>query len=180
MRVKESNKNNKIIIAAIAIVIFLVAITMVLAIYLPKSKAATTTPQINSSKSTINNSGATSSSKDGSQTTPAVIDPGVTPREPTGTFISNHHPNLSGSPAPNTESSTCTTTPGANCEIRFTNGAVTKSLDVKKTDSDGNASWDWNLNDIGLTVGEWNITAIATNDSKTATATDSMLLSVGQ
>jgi hypothetical protein len=181
MKIKKSNKNNKRIILAIVMVVLLVMIAVTLAICfrLPKSKTTVTTPQTNNSNSN-NNSGATSSSKDGSQTTPAVINSDVTPSEPTGTFISNHHPNISGNPAPNTESSTCTTTPGANCQIRFTNGNITKSLDTKKTDSDGNASWDWSLNNIGLTAGEWSITAIATNGDKAATATDSMPLNVGQ
>ena len=180
MRVKKASKNNKRIISTVVIVVLLAVITVVLAIYLPKSKTTTTNPQTNNSNSTTNDSGATSSPKGGSQTTPTTINSDITPREPTGTFISNHHPNLSGSPAPNTESSTCTTTPGANCEIRFTNGNITKSLDIKKTDSNGNASWDWSLNDIGLTAGEWSVTAIAINGSKTATATDSVPLSVGQ
>ncbi|MEI7539405.1 MAG: hypothetical protein WCJ36_01375 [Candidatus Saccharibacteria bacterium] len=180
MRVRKPKKNNKKAIIIILLMITLLTIaTILLIICTPKPKTTTNTTQPNNSSSNIN-SGATSSPKDNSQTTPAIINSDTTPIEPTGTFISNHHPNLSGNPAPNTESSTCTTTPGADCEIRFTNGNTTKSLSIKKTDSDGNASWDWNLNDVGLTAGEWSITAIAINGSKTATATDSMSLSVGQ
>jgi hypothetical protein len=179
MRVRKPKKNNKKIITIITVLMLLVIVAISLIIYTARPKTTKDTVQTNSSSS-AGDSSATSSSKDSSQTTPAVINSDTTPREPTGTFISNHHPNLSGSPAPNTESSTCTTTPGANCEIRFTNGNITKSLDIKKTDSDGNASWDWNLNDIGLTAGEWIIKAIAINGSKTATATDSMPLNVGQ
>src|SRR6202011_3279223 len=37
---------------------------------------------------------------------------------PYGTFVSNHHPTLSGSPGPS-EESVCNTTPGATCYIEF-------------------------------------------------------------
>lgn len=172
-------KNNKKAIAILAVAILLVVATILLFVFVTKSNTNTViVPQYDDSSS--NNSGSTSSSKNNTQTTPVTIDTSITPSEPTGTFISNHHPNISGSPAPNIESSTCTTTPGANCQIQFTNGSITKSLAIKKTDAEGNASWDWSLSDIGLTVGEWKITAIATNGSKTTTAIDSMSLNVGQ
>lgn len=101
-----------------------------------------------------------------------------TPTKPTGTFVSNHNPNLSGSPAPNQMSSTCQTTPGVYCTIQFTKGSIVKSLPSKKTDSSGNTSWDWKLQDVGLTAGEWSIEAIAKNGDKVSRAQDSMNLRI--
>ena len=42
---------------------------------------------------------------------------------PTSNFVGNHHANLSS-----TESSVCTTTPGASCKTVFTNGSITTEL----------------------------------------------------
>ena len=100
------------------------------------------------------------------------------PITPTGDFVSNHHPNLSGSPAPNQMTSTCTTTPGATCQITFTNGSTTKFLPVETTDEGGSAYWNWKLQDIGLTAGSWKVEAIAQLGSQTALATDAMPMEV--
>lgn len=124
--------------------------------------------------------GGSSSSKDASSSPATTAAPGIMPTTPTGVFVSNHHPNLSGQPAPNLESSTCSTTPGVSCQISFTNGDVTRSLEARVTNTDGNTSWTWKLSDIGLTVGDWKITAVATNGSKVTTAGDSMPLSIKQ
>jgi hypothetical protein len=98
---------------------------------------------------------------------------------PSGNFVSNHRPNLSGSPAPNSMESTCTTTPGATCQILFTRNGVTKSLDAQTTDRNGSAFWSWKLQDIGLTEGSWQIQAKATLNNQTKTANDSLNLEVG-
>jgi hypothetical protein len=118
------------------------------------------------------------SPKDQGNTVAPTPDTSVTPSTPLGTFVSNHHPNLSGSPAPNTETSTCTTTPGVQCQISFTKNDVIKYLPSQLTDINGNTNWSWRLQDIGLTSGAWRISAIATNGSKTSTANDSMSLEV--
>ena len=97
---------------------------------------------------------------------------------PSGLFVSNHHPNLSGSPAPNEINSVCTTTPGATCRIEFTKDEVTKSLSSQVTDAGGSAYWNWKLQDIGLTQGEWTVTARATLGSQSATAQDALKLDV--
>ena len=97
---------------------------------------------------------------------------------PTGDFVSDHHPNLSGSPAPNLESSVCTTTPGASCKITFTKDGVTKALTPETTDLGGSAYWDWKLQDVGLTAGSWQIQAVATLNGQTMSATDAMNLVV--
>lgn len=118
--------------------------------------------------------------KKGTTDTPVTNPPAgsVTPSKPNGTFVSNHMPNLSGSPAPNTENSTCTTTPGVDCVITFENGSITKSLPAQVTDANGNTMWNWSLSSIGLTDGEWTVTAEAVNGSQTASSTDPMKLVV--
>jgi len=98
--------------------------------------------------------------------------------DPTGDFVSNHHPNLSGSPAPNTEVSVCNTTPGASCKITFSKDGVTKALAIETTDSGGAAYWSWKLQDIGLATGSWSIQAVATLNGQTKTASDVMALEV--
>lgn len=116
--------------------------------------------------------------KDSDKSTPTP-DTDITPTTPIGTFVSNHRPNLSGSPAPNTMTSTCSTTPGSKCTIEFTKGNITKSLPNKIADGNGNISWDWELQDVGLTVGEWQVTAVASNGNNIAKASDSIPLIVG-
>lgn len=99
---------------------------------------------------------------------------------PTGTFVSNHHPNLSGKPAPNQIQSVCVTTPGATCTIVFTKNGVSKQLPNQVTDRGGAAYWTWKLQDIDLTTGTWQVTAKATLGSRTETANDATALEVAQ
>lgn len=101
-------------------------------------------------------------------------------RQPSGSFVSNHRPNLSGSPAPNRIASVCTTTPGAACTISFAKDGVTKSLPEQVADRGGSTYWDWKLQDIGLTEGEWKVTATAKLGNQTKTATDAINLEVSQ
>lgn len=122
-------------------------------------------------------SGSTSSPKDSSSAAPS-LDTSVTPVAPAGTFVSNHRPNLSGSPAPSQENSTCTTTPGAECYIQFENDGVIKLLPAQVTDSNGNTSWDWDVKSLGLSQGSWTITAIAKNGAKTNSSGDEIRLQV--
>lgn len=100
--------------------------------------------------------------------------------KPTGNFVSDHHPNLSGSPAPNTMTSVCTTTPGASCQISFINGTITKTLPGQTTDAGGSAYWNWKLQDLGLSAGSWQIKATATLNGQTQTAVDAMNLEISQ
>ncbi len=100
---------------------------------------------------------------------------------PSGNFVSNHRPNISGSPAPNTLSSVCTTTPGATCTITFTNGGTAKSLPEQTTDRAGSAYWNnWAVQDIGLTPGTWKIQAIAKLNSQTKSTADALDMVVAQ
>jgi hypothetical protein len=118
------------------------------------------------------------SSKDQSPTVAPTPDSSTTPSSPLGIFVSNHHPNLSGSPAPNTETSTCTTTPGVQCQIRFTQNNIVKYLPSQLTDANGNTNWNWKLQDINLTSGTWKVSAVATNGNKLSVANDSINLEV--
>ena len=99
---------------------------------------------------------------------------------PTGDFVSNHNPNLSGKPAPNTMTSVCTTTPGAQCQITFSKDGVVKSLPSQTTDRGGSTYWYWKLQDIGITAGSWKIMATASLDGKAVSATDALPLTVNQ
>ena len=114
--------------------------------------------------------------KDSDATTPTNAEL----KDPTGTFVSNHHPNLGGSPAPNEIQSVCVTTSGAYCEIIFTKDSVTKSLPKQLTDRGGAAYWTWKLQDIGLTKGSWQVQAKATLGSQTKTADDAATLEVNE
>lgn len=132
-------------------------------------------------KPTVSGSSGFSTEKDNpNNQQPAAPASNTTPRTPTGTFVSNHRPHLSGTPTPNTESSTCTTTPGATCVITFTKGSTTRTLTSKKADAQGNVLWNWSLQQIGLTEGTWKITAIASNGDLTAKATDEIDLAVAR
>lgn len=98
--------------------------------------------------------------------------------DPSGDLVSNHKPNLSGSPSPSTEQSVCSDVPSAICQISFSKDGVTKSLAPKQIDNSGAAYWNWKLQDIGLTVGSWQITAKATLNGSSKTGTDSLALEV--
>ncbi len=99
---------------------------------------------------------------------------------PYGDFVSNHSPNLGGSPAPSSESSACNTTPGASCYIKFTNGSVTTRLPTKIADSNGGVIWQWDVKGAGLTTGDWTVSAVASLDGQTKTTADPIMLKVGK
>jgi len=97
---------------------------------------------------------------------------------PTGTFVSNHRPSLSGKSAPSGEQSACNTVPGATCYIRFTRGAVVKTLPTQTADSNGNVIWDWDVKQAGFDTGSWQITAIASLNGQAKSSSDSLALEV--
>jgi hypothetical protein len=101
-------------------------------------------------------------------------------KTPTGTFVSNHRPKLSGPDDQKTMQSICVTTPGASCTIILTSGNITKSLPIQATDKEGAAYWTWSLGDLDITGGKWNVQAKATLGSQTKTATDPIQLEVQQ
>ncbi|HSX07914.1 MAG TPA: hypothetical protein VLG11_03380 [Candidatus Saccharimonadales bacterium] len=132
-----------------------------------------------SSGTTPGSSGDTNSTEPGdNKGSVSSGSPGAAPETPSGNFVSNHHPNLSGSPAPSLEQSVCSTTTGATCQITFTKDGVTKSLDSTSTDRGGAAYWTWDVKSLGLAAGSWKVTAIATLNGQTATASDTQTLDV--
>ena len=123
-----------------------------------------------------------SSSPGKTPTSGETISIGSPPLAPSGTFVSNHTPNLSGTPAPSSEESVCNGTPGANCYIQFTNssdGSIFKLLS-KVIDDSGSAYWQWDVNTNGLRPGTWQITAVSILGSQSATAKDSRDLTVNK
>ena len=97
-------------------------------------------------------------------------------------LVSNHQPSLTPSGFnSNQENSVCVTSPGADCEITFTLGSTVKSLGKKQADATGAVYWsNWKLQDIGLTVGDWTITATATQNGQSGVTTDPNKLQVRQ
>ena len=193
MKIKQAKSSKKIILTVIAILIALGLIGggvfYYVRVWQPEQNkknfgSETTTPNTDQPKSeSTQESESTNlnSPKDNGKTDDGkpVAPPSTTqPSTPIGIFVSNHFPNLSGSPAPNTLSSTCSTTVGVQCYIEFKNGSITKSLESKQTDTNGNVTWNWKLQDVGLTAGSWTVTAVAKNGSLTASSTDPMKLEV--
>lgn len=137
------------------------------------SKGESGTTQTTDTSSTSVAPGGATTNKD--KTSPGSTGSSATLKEPSGTFVSNHKPNLDGSPAPNTISSVCITTPGAICNITFEKNGVTKSLGAKTTDGDGAAYWtSWKLQDVGLSEGSWSITATASLNGQSKNTSDSL------
>jgi len=102
----------------------------------------------------------------------------VGPATPSGAFVSNHKPSLSVS-GRNQMASACSTTEGAVCVISFTKEGVTKSLEAKQTDKKtGSVTWEWTLQEVGLTAGLWKVKAIATLGGQSKTAEDPLMLEV--
>ena len=75
--------------------------------------------------------------------------------------------------------SVCSTVSGATCAITFTSNGITKSLPSEVTDLTGSAYWNgWTPQQYGLTPGSWKITATATLNGQSSSASDAMLLQV--
>ena len=97
---------------------------------------------------------------------------------PTGNFVSNHKPRISGDILQQQEESVCNTSLVAQCYIEFTSGSTTKQLQSQTTDKNGSVYWSWNINQLGLSAGELKITAVSSLDGQTEKANDSLSLSV--
>lgn len=188
---KPSKKPRKLILIA-AVVVALLVIATILQLTGLVHFISTPAKQQNTGTSQTageNTKGVSSQSEQGSQSTSGNSSTNSKSGSsgetvlvaPSGNFVSDHHPNLSGSPAPNTIESVCNTTPNATCQITFTNtsSGLVKSLPTKTTDTNGATYWDWKLQDIGLTQGTWKIEVIAKLGSQTKTASDAMNLVVG-
>lgn len=137
-----------------------------------------TTPSTSPPSTTKTNTGqqvgplpsSTSSGSYKSSGSSSTITDSSPPVVPSGTFVSNHSPGQNGSPT--TEVSVCNTTPGSTCNIKFTQGNLTRSLGAKVTDSNGGVVWSWDIQRINLSSGEWQITAEAILNSQTRSTTD--------
>jgi hypothetical protein len=97
---------------------------------------------------------------------------------PSGNFVSNYAPSLSATGAKEQIQSVCNTTPGATCTISFSKDGTTKSLEKRVTDKGGSSYWTWTLKDIGLTAGNWKITATAELNGHQTSTTDTLPLEV--
>jgi hypothetical protein len=199
-RVRKQRRFNKLIWLAVAIV----ALAIIIAVleltntthWFHDSKAVRTSNQESAGQNTkgevSSGNGSVQSSQSGSSSNssqPSTSQPGdqkassggtntttTTLVVPTGDFVSAHHVSLS-TPI----SSVCNTTPGATCQITFTQNSVTKSLAATVTDRGGSAYWNsWKASSIGLTTGSWKVQAIATLDGQTQTAADALSLEVSQ
>lgn len=105
-------------------------------------------------------------------TTPGITGELIIPTN--STFVSNHRPQGNSDDL----QSVCNTSPGATCQMNFTNGGTTKSLPAQATDRGGAAYWTWKPSQIGLTPGTWTIQATATAGSQSKSATDTISLEV--
>lgn len=139
-----------------------------------KSGQSTATPSQTGSTSTTNTGPESPKNQIGSQQSSSgnVV-------TPFGTFVSNHHPNLGGSPDPSEEQSVCQTSPGASCYIKFVNGGVVKTLATQTTDQNGIVIWNWDVKKAGFTEGSWQITAVASSSGSTQSTTDQQALEIG-
>lgn len=99
--------------------------------------------------------------------TPSNSSSSEPPKTPYGSFVSSHSARFNDA-----EASVCTTSVGAKCQILFSKDGISKILTEKTTDADGAAYWSWMPQDLGLTAGSWQITATASQNGKTASATD--------
>lgn len=137
------------------------------------SNSTSNTPSSTPSSSTVTTKGS------GSAPTPQPSGPPTTAAlaAPYGTFLSNHNPDLSGSPYPNQEVSVCSTTPGASCTIIFTMDGTTRTLPSQTVDSSGSTSWSWKVTaDAGFAVGTWQATVEASLNGETKTAHDTLVV----
>ncbi len=144
---------------------------------IPSTKPTTTQQPTSTNSGSSEATSGTSSSNNVSESpkTPAATGNLISPY---GTFVSNHRPSLSGAQQQKQEQSTCNTTSGAECYIKFTKNGVTKQLESQKTDANGAAVWNWNISDSGFTTGTWKVTAVATLNGQTKSVDDLINLEV--
>lgn len=132
-----------------------------------------------STKTPTDNTTSTQPSQTTSAKTPAVNSGSNLPLvAPYGSLVSNHQPNLSGTPAPSSEQSSCNTTPGATCYIVFTKDGATNRLPDQVANSYGVAYWSWDVKQAGMTQGSWQIQAITTLNGQTKSTPDTINLNV--
>ncbi|HSX44224.1 MAG TPA: hypothetical protein VLE69_02920 [Candidatus Saccharimonadales bacterium] len=179
-------RKKPVIITILVIVVLIVGIVFFRVVHNKKPQVSVipTTSNNGTTQQDQNTNTPTSTTGDKTPSTTPAKDQGSTPSsgagpvQPYGTFISNHHPSLSGSGAPSSMQSVCLGTPGATCVITFTKDNQTKTLPTQTIAGDGSTTWNWDVNTAGLTPGSWKIKAVSTLNGKTAEATDSLDLVV--
>jgi hypothetical protein len=141
------------------------------------SQATKGEPSASEGTQSSGSTGGTDTSQPGDQKSESGGSSSQTLLAPSGNFVSNHHPGEGGSPT--SETSVCTTTPGATCKITFTKDGVTKSLSVQSVDRGGSAYWNgWTPSDAGLSSGSWQVKAVATLNGQSESTTDAIELVV--
>lgn len=95
---------------------------------------------------------------------------------PSGGFVSSHKVYVN-SPE-NIEESTCMAKKYLHCKIIFTKQGKTVELPTRRLNELGMASWAWSPRQIGLTVGEWDITALLTEVVSAPKTKDPLKLTV--
>lgn len=175
----------KPLIAVTGVVVLMVAVALVWALKDTPNKGSGVIPSTSPSKTVATSADKQNVTVSGSASSSSSAQPAKTPgsstatlEAPSGTFVSNHRPNLSGSPTPSQEQSVCNTTPGATCYLQFVKDGVTKTLSEQTTDSLGAAYWTWDVKQSGFTIGSWQVTAIASLNGQVKTTKDSLSLEV--
>ncbi len=174
----------KPLLILLAVIILIIGFSYILKARQPKSgsiKSTSPSTQTDSTsqqsdKQTPSTGGSEGSSPDTSSTKANGPSSGASLQQPSGQFVSNHHPGKDD--APTAEQSVCNTTPGAKCMITFKKGDTTKTLEAKTADSNGNVIWNWDTKDAGFTSGSWTITATATLNGQSLSAQDTQNLEV--
>ena len=182
----NSSRKSKLIILSLLLVAFLGSILLIINGYdsVVKPKSVPHPVTSNSYTKGLNNSTSLTQNKNNANNT--TLNNKSSPEtstsfliQPTGDFVSDHHPNLSGHPAPNILTSVCNTSPGATCQIFFSMNGVVRSLPSKDADSSGTVYWqNWTLQSIGLSSGSWKISVLASLGNQTKTSYDTMDLLV--
>lgn len=185
-------RNRKLVIVTLSILGLIVLVGLLemrgtINLFGPK-EVPVSTPTVGGASSTMekgstaanNNVGGDSSQENSSSSTDKIAADQTSSAKlitPSGTFVSAHKQ----VPLSANLSSSCSTTPGATCEIFFSNGTTKKSLPSKVADGNGAAYWEvWTPASIGLTSGSWEVTAVASLGNQTQSARDALNLEVAQ
>jgi hypothetical protein len=142
---------------------------------IPSQKTTHTQSPASSPQVTTSNLPDTRSPKTTTSGTPSPSSAvGTDLQQPSGAFVSTHHPKSTDQ-----EASSCFTTPGASCYIEFSDGTETKRLQTQTvSSSDGSAYWSWSVSDAGLSPGHWQVSAVASLNGQTKTTTDETALEI--
>ncbi|HEU4966018.1 MAG TPA: hypothetical protein VFT53_00870 [Candidatus Saccharimonadales bacterium] len=133
----------------------------------PSSSDTKSGNQTKTNTGTTNQTNTSTGSNNSSSTAPPITG---SLTAPWGTFA-----NVYNAKTTDQMQSTCNTTPGATCQIIFTNGSVAKSLEAEMTDAGGAVYWAWTPQGVGLTSGTWHITAKAVLGTQTKTTSNDPL-----